>query len=107
MSFLKQVATRSNDQTNLIPGAEPSNDAYTKWKAKNYTTELMAQKVETTGYRNVYGDSGMWRFFKILKHAGLLGSSNMAREPGRLEVDGMVVMVDGMEIYVDSEGFEL
>ena len=110
MSFLKNVVTRSNDQTYLIPNDEPTTQKYVLWKAANYSTELLAAYNQITeGYRDAYANSGMWKLFKILKNAGLLGATNMAAAPtaGALKVEGKYVMVAGRKIYVDEEGFEL
>ena len=110
MAFLNNVATRSNDQEFLLPRTEPTSDIYLRWKEQNYSTELLAAYNEIAeGYRNAYGNSGMWKFFKILKNAGLLGAENMSRgiQPKPIVVAGRLVVVAGREIYVDDEGFEL
>ena len=110
MAFLKNVATRSNDQTNLLPIDEPSSEAYILWKSKNYSTALLsATNTHKTGYRCAYAGHNMYRFFKILKQDGLLGYVSMSR-PAReatLQVEGEYVMVGGEKIYIDEEGFEL
>ena len=112
MAFLKNVAVRSNDKDFLLPRDEPvSDDAYVLWKNKNYSTALLAALNNMTeGYKHAYAGHNMYRFFKILKANGLLGSIAMARSPSSpsaIEVEGVFVYVDGEKIYVDSEGFEL
>ena len=110
MAFLKNVATRSNDQTNLLPVNEPTSSAYLLWKSKNYSESLIAALNQTTtGYSCMYAGHNMYRFFKILKAHGLLGYIEMARPPRReaIVVEGEYVYVDGEKIYVDEEGFEL
>ena len=110
MAFLKNVATRSNDQTNLLPTDEPSSNAYVLWKDKSYSESLLAALNQTkVGYRHAYSGHNMYRFFKILKAHGLLGYINMARPKSDtyVQVEGEFVYVDGEKIYVDEEGYEL
>ena len=112
MAFLKNVAVRSNDKSWLLPNDEPSDTTYTRWKSKNYSTELLTYLNSLgEGYRHAYAGHNMYRFWKILKSNGLLGSVAMARAPTSdadvLKIDGEYVYVGGDKIYIDSEGFEL
>ena len=111
MAFLKNVAVRSNDKDWLLPNDEPSDAAYVLWKDKNYSTELLNYLNATgVGYRHAYAGHTMYRFWKILKAHGLLGSVAMARAPeasGALFIEDEAVYIDGEKIYIDSDGFEL
>lgn len=112
MAFLKNVAVRSNDKDWLLPNAEPTSDAYVLWKDKNYSEELLTYLNSLgVGYRHAYSGHNMYRFWKILKAHGLLGSVAMARPPTRtydpLEIEGEFVYVAGEKIYIDNDGFEL
>lgn len=110
MAFLKNVAVRSNDKDWLLPNNEPNSDAYILWKDKNYSEELLTfLNTLGVGYRHAYAGHNMYRFWKILKAHGLLGSVAMARPPGvgALEIENEFVYVDGEKIYIDADGFEL
>jgi hypothetical protein len=112
MAFLKNVAVRSNDKTWLLPRDEPNQPAYNLWKDKNYSEELLTFLSSSgIGYRHAYAGHNMYRFWKILKAHGLLGSVAMAKAPSQtsdvLLVDGEFVYVDGEKIYIDGDGFEL
>lgn len=110
MAFLKNVAVRSNDTDFLLPLDEPDSNSYTLWKDKNYSTTLLnALKQFQTGYRHAYSGHNMYKFFKILKAHGLLGSVAMSKPPATkaIEVEGQFVIVAGKKIYIDAEGFEL
>ena len=111
MAFLKNVAVRSNDKDWLLPNYEPPDDSYVRWKSKNYSTELLTYLNSSgVGYRHAYSGHNMYRFWKILKANGLLGSVAMATIPdnvSQLSIDDEAVYIDGEKIYIDSEGFEL
>jgi hypothetical protein len=112
MAFLKNVAVRSNDKDWLLPNDEPTSDAYVFWKDKNYSDELLTYLNSLgVGYRHAYSGHNMYRFWKILKAHGLLGSVAMARPPrvtsSALEIEGEFVYVAGEKIYIDNDGFEL
>jgi hypothetical protein len=70
MAMLHQVSTRDNTIAQVLPNTEPTDTAYTNWKAKNYTP--------ATANRAYYNFGQMWKYHKILKRNSKLGATAMA-----------------------------